>query len=140
NKFLAVKRILPQYSDNKDFIDMFKEEAKIAVNLNHGSVVSIYDFGIERSQFYLVMEYVEGRNLRQVLNELKKRNQQFSIEQVVYMMKEVAAGIDHAHRLIDGTTGKPLNLVHRDMSPQNIMVSYEGEVKVIDFGIAKAET
>ncbi len=140
NKFLAVKRILPQYSDNKDFIDMFKEEAKIAVNLNHGSVVSIYDFGIERSQFYLVMEYVEGRNLRQVLNELKKRNQQFSIEQIVYMMKEVAAGIDHAHRLIDGTTGKPLNLVHRDMSPQNIMVSYEGEVKVIDFGIAKAET
>lgn len=140
NKFLAIKRILPQYSDNRDFIDMFKEEAKIAVNLNHGSVVSIYDFGIERSQFYLVMEYVEGRNLRQVLNELKKKSQQFSIEQVVYMMKEVAAGIDHAHRLIDGTTGKPLNLVHRDMSPQNIMVSYEGEVKVIDFGIAKAET
>ena len=140
NKFLAIKRILPQYSDNKDFIDMFKEEAKIAVNLNHGSVVSIYDFGIERGQFYLVMEYVEGRNLRQVLNELKKRSSQFSIEQVVYMMKEVAAGIDHAHRLIDGTTGKPLNLVHRDMSPQNIMVSFEGEVKVIDFGIAKAET
>lgn len=140
NKFLAIKRILPQYSDNKDFIDMFKEEAKIAVNLNHGSVVSIYDFGIERGQFYLVMEYVEGRNLRQVLNELKKRSQQFSIEQIVYMMKEVAAGIDHAHRLIDGTTGKPLNLVHRDMSPQNIMVSYEGEVKVIDFGIAKAES
>lgn len=140
NKFLAIKRILPQYSDNKDFIDMFKEEAKIAVNLNHGSVVSIYDFGIERGQFYLVMEYVEGRNLRQVLNELKKRSSQFSIEQVVYMMKEVAAGIDHAHRLIDGTTGKPLNLVHRDMSPQNIMVSFEGEVKVIDFGIAKAES
>lgn len=140
NKFLAIKRILPQYSDNKDFIDMFKEEAKIAVNLNHGSVVSIYDFGIERGQFYLVMEYVEGRNLRQVLNELKKKSQQFSIEQIVYMMKEVAAGIDHAHRLIDGTTGKPLNLVHRDMSPQNIMVSYEGEVKVIDFGIAKAES
>jgi serine/threonine-protein kinase len=140
NKFLAIKRILPQYSDNKDFIDMFKEEAKIAVNLNHGSVVSIYDFGIERGQFYLVMEYVEGRNLRQVLNELKKRSQQFSIEQVAYMMKEVAAGLDHAHRLIDGTTGRPLNLVHRDMSPQNVMVSFEGEVKVIDFGIAKAES
>ena len=140
NKFLAVKRILPQYSDNKDFIDMFKEEAKIAVNLNHGSVVSIYEFGIERGQFYLVMEYVEGRNLRQILNELKKKSLQFSIEQIVYMVKEVAAGLDHAHRLIDGTTGKPLNLVHRDMSPQNVMVSFEGEVKVIDFGIAKAET
>lgn len=140
NKFVAIKRILPQYSDHQEFIDMFKEEAKIAVNLNHGNVVSIYDFGVERSQFFLVMEYVEGRNLRQVLNELKKTNTQFVIEQIVYMMKEVAAGLDHAHRCIDGTTGKPLNIVHRDMSPQNIMVSFEGEVKIIDFGIAKAET
>lgn len=140
NKFVAIKRILPQYSDHQDFIEMFKEEAKIAVNLNHGNVVSIYDFGVERSQFYLVMEYVEGRNLRQVLNELKKSNTTFVVEQIVYMMKEVAAGLDHAHRCIDGTTGKPLNIVHRDMSPQNIMISFEGEVKIIDFGIAKAET
>lgn len=140
NKFVAIKRILPQYSDHQDFIEMFKEEAKIAVNLNHGNVVSIYDFGVEKAQFFLVMEYVEGRNLRQILNELKKTNTQFTIEQIVYMMKEVAAGLDHAHRCIDGTTGKPLNIVHRDMSPQNIMVSYEGEVKIIDFGIAKAET
>ncbi|AHZ83536.1 protein kinase [Bdellovibrio bacteriovorus] len=140
NKFVAIKRILPQYSDHQDFIEMFKEEAKIAVNLNHGNVVSIYDFGVERAQFFLVMEYVEGRNLRQILNELKKTNTQFTIEQIVYMIKEVAAGLDHAHRCIDGTTGKPLNIVHRDMSPQNIMVSFEGEVKIIDFGIAKAET
>ncbi len=140
NKFLAVKRILPQFSDNQDYIEMFKKEAMIAVNLNHGSVVSIYEFGIERGQFYLVMEYVEGRNLRQILNELKKKSLQFSIEQIVYMIKEVAAGLDHAHRLIDGTTGRPLNLVHRDMSPQNVMVGFEGEVKVIDFGIAKAES
>lgn len=140
NKFVAIKRILPQYSDHQDFIEMFKEEAKIAVNLNHGNVVSIYDFGVERAQFFLVMEYVEGRNLRQILNELKKTNTQFTIEQIVYMIKEVAAGLDHAHRCLDGTTGKPLNIVHRDMSPQNIMVSFEGEVKIIDFGIAKAET
>lgn len=140
NKFVAIKRILPQYSDHQEFIEMFKEEAKIAVNLNHGNVVSIYDFGVERNQFFLVMEYVEGRNLRQILNELKKSNTQFVIEQIVYMMKEVAAGLDHAHRCIDGTTGKPLNIVHRDMSPQNIMVSFEGEVKIIDFGIAKSET
>lgn len=140
NKFVAIKRILPQYSDHQEFIEMFKEEAKIAVNLNHGNVVSIYDFGVERSQFFLVMEYVEGKNLRQILNELKKSNTQFVTEQIVYMMKEVAAGLDHAHRCIDGATGKPLNIVHRDMSPQNIMVSFEGEVKIIDFGIAKAET
>ena len=140
NKFVAIKRILPQYSDHQEFIEMFKEEAKIAVNLNHGNVVSIYDFGVEKNQFFLVMEFVEGRNLRQILNELKKTTTSFTIEQIVYMMKEVAAGLDHAHRCIDGTTGRPLNIVHRDMSPQNIMVSFEGEVKIIDFGIAKAET
>ena len=140
SKFLAIKRILPQFSDNEEFIDMFKEEAKIAVNLNHGNVVSIYDFGVEKGQFFLVMEYVEGRNLRQIINELKKKTVHFSIEQIVYMIKEVAAGLDHAHRCIDGSTGKPLNITHRDMSPQNIMVSFEGEVKIIDFGIAKAET
>ncbi len=140
SKFLAIKRILPQYSENQEFIEMFKEEAKIAVNLNHSNVTSIYDFGVERSQFFLVMEYVEGRNLRQTINELKKSNIQITIENAVYVAKETAAGLDHAHRCIDGTTGRPLNITHRDMSPQNVMVSFEGEVKVIDFGIAKAET
>ena len=139
-KFIAVKRILPQYSDNAEFIDMFKEEAKIAVNLNHSNVVSIFDFGVEKSQFFLVMEYVEGQNLRQITNHLKKENKYFSIDQIVYIIKEVAAGIDHAHRCLDGTTGKPLNITHRDMSPQNVMVSFEGEIKVVDFGIAKAES
>ncbi len=138
SKFLAIKRILPQFSDRTDYVEMFKDEAKIAINLNHSNVVSIYDFGIEKKQFFIVMEYLEGRNLRQVINELKKLGLQFTIEQIVYMIKEVAAGLDHAHRCIDGTTGKPLNIIHRDMSPQNIMVSYEGEIKVIDFGIAKA--
>lgn len=139
SKFVAVKRILPQYSDNAEFIDMFKEEAKVAINLNHSNVVSIYDFGIEKGQFFLVMEYVEGRNLRQILNELKKANKSINIEQAVYIVKEAAAGLDHAHRCTDSKSGKPLNITHRDMSPQNIMISFEGESKVIDFGIAKAE-
>lgn len=140
NKFVAIKRILPQYSSNDDFVEMFKEEAKVAINLNHGNIVSIYDFGIEKRQFYLVMEFVEGRNLRQIINELKKANKSFSLDQAVYMVKEAAAGLDHAHRCVDAHSGKPLNITHRDMSPQNIMMSFEGEVKVIDFGIAKAET
>ena len=139
-KFVAMKRILPQFSENPDFIEMFKAEAKIAVNLSHGNIVSIHEFGTERNQFFLVMEYVEGRNLRQILNKMKKGGQNFPIEQVLYIIKEVAAGLDHAHRCIDGTTGRPLNIIHRDMSPQNVMVSFEGEVKVVDFGIAKAET
>lgn len=140
NKFFAIKRILPQFSNNEDFVSMFKEEAKVCINLNHSNVVSIFDFGIENSQFFLVMDYVEGRNLRQIINELKKSNRSFSIDQALYLVKEAAAGLDHAHRCVDATTGKPLNITHRDMSPQNVMVSFEGEIKVIDFGIAKAET
>jgi eukaryotic-like serine/threonine-protein kinase len=139
NKFVAIKRILPQFSNNPEFISMFKEEAKVAINLSHSNIVSIYDFGIEQDQFYIVMEYVEGRNLRQIINEMKKSNKTFSLDQAVYMIKEAAAGLNHAHRCTDSQSGKPLNITHRDMSPQNIMVSFEGETKVIDFGIAKAE-
>jgi serine/threonine protein kinase len=139
-KFVAIKRILPQFYDTQEFIDMFRDEAKIAINLSHSNVVSIYEFGVEKDQFYLVMDYVEGRNLRQILNKMKKSNSTFSIDQIIYICKEVAGGLDHAHRCHDGTTGKPLNITHRDMSPQNIMISYEGEVKIVDFGIAKAES
>jgi serine/threonine protein kinase len=140
SKFFAIKRILPQFSEQIEFIDMFKDEAKIAVNLSHANIVSIYEFGVEKSQFYLAMDYVEGRNLRQILNKMKKSGVTFSIEQVIFIIKETAAGLDAAHRCIDAQTGKPLNIIHRDMSPQNVMVSFEGEVKVVDFGIAKAET
>lgn len=139
-KFFAIKRILPQYADSPEFIDMFKDEAKIAINLNHSNIVSIHEFGVEKGQFFLVMDYVEGRNLRQILNKMKKTGLQFSIDQIVFIIKEVAGGLDHAHRCIDGTTGKPLNITHRDMSPQNVMVSFEGETKIVDFGIAKAES
>ena len=140
SKFIAIKRILPQFTEQTEFIDMFKDEAKIAVNLSHANIVSIHEFGIEKSAFYLAMDYIEGRNLRQILNKMKKADLALSIEQVLYIIKEVAAGLDHAHRCIDAQTGKPLNIIHRDMSPQNVMISFEGEVKIVDFGIAKAET
>ncbi|MEO0334911.1 MAG: serine/threonine-protein kinase, partial [Pseudomonadota bacterium] len=139
-KFLAIKRILPQFADTEEFIDMFKDEAKIAINLNHSNIVGIHEFGVEKSQFFIVMDYVEGRNMRQILNKMKKNASKFSIDQIVYMIKEIAAGLDNAHRCLDGTTGKPLNITHRDMSPQNVMVSFEGEIKIVDFGIAKAES
>ncbi len=139
-KFFAIKRILPQFAESPEFIDMFKDEAKIAINLNHSNIVSIHEFGVQNNQFYIVMDFVEGKNLRQILNKLKKVNQKFTVDQIVYICKEVAAGLDHAHRCLDGTTGKPLNITHRDMSPQNIMTSFEGEVKIVDFGIAKAES
>lgn len=141
SKFSAIKRILPQYSGNSEFINMFKDEAKINVNLSHSNIVPIYEFGVENGQFYILMEYVNGKNLRQILTRMQKEaNIYFSIDQIVNIVKDVAAGLDHAHRCLDGTTGKPLNIIHRDMSPQNIMISFEGEVKVVDFGIAKAES
>lgn len=139
-KFVAMKRILPQLSKDTNYIDMFKTEAKVVMNLNHSNVVQIYEFGVEKEQFYLVMEYVEGQNLRQALNQLKKSGKHFSIDQIVYLIKESASGLDHAHRCIDSTTGKLLNIIHRDISPQNIMISFEGEVKIVDFGIAKSES
>ncbi len=139
-KFFAIKRILPQFADSPEFIDMFKEEAKIAINISHSNIVSIHEFGVEKGQFFLVMDYVEGRNLRQILNKMKKTGLQFSFEQVVYMIKEISAGLDHAHRCVDASTGKQLHITHRDISPQNLMVSFDGEVKIVDFGIAKAET
>ena len=139
NKFLAIKRILPQFADNRDFLEMFKEEAKIAVNLSHNNVVSIIDFKASKNQLYLVMEYLQGQNLRQVLQQKKKKGLSLSLDFIIYLIREVAAGLDYAHRCVDKGTGKPLNIIHRDMSPQNVMISYDGEVKIVDFGIAKAE-
>jgi eukaryotic-like serine/threonine-protein kinase len=138
-KFVAIKKILPQFSDNPEFIQMFRDEAAIAMNLSHSNIVSIYEFGQEKHQLFLVLDYVEGRNLRQILNKMKPGSGTFSVDQIIYMVKEVASGLDHAHRSLNSATGKPLNITHRDMSPQNIMISFEGEVKIIDFGIAKAE-
>lgn len=140
SKFIAIKRILPQFSEQQEFKDMFKEEAKIAVNLQHSNIVSIHEFGEENAQLYIAMDYVEGRNLRQFLSKLNKNEKILTTEQIIYIVKEVALGLDHAHRCIDTHTGKPLNIIHRDMSPQNIMINFEGEVKIVDFGIAKAES
>jgi serine/threonine protein kinase len=140
SKFIAIKRILPQHSEQTEFIEMFKREAKIAVNLSHANIVSIHEFGMEQNQFFIAMDFVEGKNLRQILTKMKKSGVNFSVEQVLFVIKEVAAGLDHAHRCIDANTGKPLNIIHRDISPQNVMVSFEGEVKVVDFGIAKEDS
>lgn len=139
-KILAIKRILPQYTSNSEFIEMFKTEAKIAINLTQANIAQIYEFGEDKSQFYLVMEYIDGRNLRQVLSRCSKLQKALTIEQCVFVIAQIANGLDYAHRCLDKNTGGPLNIIHRDMSPQNIMLSFEGEVKIVDFGIAKAES
>ncbi len=139
-KFVAIKRILPQYSQQEEFIDMFKHEAAIAINLSHSNIVSIFDFGLEKKQFYIVMDFIPGRNLRQILNHIRKTEVTLSIEHAIFIIREIAAGLDYAHRAMDSKTGKPLNIIHRDISPQNVMISFEGEVRIVDFGIAKAES
>jgi eukaryotic-like serine/threonine-protein kinase len=139
-KFVAIKRILPQFSEQVEFVDMFKDEASIAINLQHSNIVTITEFGMEKNQFFIVMDFVNGRNLKQILNKVKTANTGLGIEHIVYVAKEIAAGLDHAHRCLNPATAKPLNIIHRDMSPHNVMLSFDGEIKVVDFGIAKAET
>lgn len=139
-KFVAIKRILPQFCENPEFIDMFKAEAEISISLQHRNIVSVYEVGEVEKQLFLVMDYIEGRNLRQVLHKVKKSEQELPIEHAVFMIREAAAGLEYAHQSLNPKTGKSLNIVHRDISPQNIMVSFEGEIKLVDFGISKAST
>lgn len=136
-KKIIIKRILPRFSENREFIDMLIKEAKTAVLLHHQNIVQIYDLGKVRDTYFISMEYIRGKDLRTVLNRLKSQGQLMPRELAVYIAREICKGLDYAHNITD-QHGQPLNLVHRDISPPNILLSLEGEVKIIDFGIAKA--
>ena len=136
---VAVKKILPQLSGNKRFVDMLKDEAKITVSLTHPNIVQVYELGVAGEDYFLVMEYVQGRPLNQVMQRVDEESVGgLPIAHAVYVMQEVAKGLDHAHRQTDGR-GANRNIVHRDVSPQNVLIAYAGDVKLIDFGIARAE-
>ncbi|MCB0405519.1 MAG: serine/threonine protein kinase [Bdellovibrionales bacterium] len=137
-KQLAIKRIIPSYAENDEFRRMFEYEARLSSLLNHANIVHVYDFVKSGDTYLLALEFVDGKNLRQVVNKAKKANFALPIEFGVYVINEVCKGLDYAHNLKDGYQGKHLNVIHRDMSPQNIMISYDGAVKIVDFGIAKA--
>jgi len=136
-KLLAIKRILPQFSENEEFIAMFTDEAKIAAKLNHRNIVQIYDFGSQQGSHYIAMEYIFGKDLRSILKKSKERGDQLPLAQCAYIITEAAKGLEYAHTLRDHF-GNHLQIIHRDISPQNILISYEGEVTLADFGIAKA--
>ncbi len=136
-KLLAIKRILPQFSENEEFISMFIDEAKLAAQLNHRNVVQIYDFGTQESSYYIAMEYVFGKDLRTILKKSREKQKRLPLTQCAYIIKEAARGLEYAHNIKDHY-GNPLDIIHRDVSPQNIFISYEGDVKIADFGIAKA--
>jgi serine/threonine protein kinase len=136
-KLLAIKRIHPQFSENEEFIAMFIDEAKLAAKLNHRNIVQIYDFGNQQDSYYIAMEYIFGKDLRSILKKSKERGEHFPLAQCAYIITEAAKGLEYAHTLKDHF-GKSLQIIHRDISPQNILISYEGEVMLADFGIAKA--
>ena len=135
-KVVVIKRILPHFCEDEGFVTMFKDEARVAAHLAHANVVQVFDFDEVDDLFYIAMEYVEGHDLKKVLDVGAKHAKPLSIAQAVYVMMEASQGLHYAHtRVVDG---QPLNIIHRDVSPHNVMVSYNGEVKIMDFGIAKA--
>ncbi|MBX7149103.1 protein kinase [bacterium] len=136
-KLLAIKKILPNYSADKEFIAMLTDEAKLVVKLSHTNIVQIYDLGKVGDDYYISMEYIDGVNLREVINRSKELNQSIPLPLALFMASEIASGLDYAHSKRDDH-GQPLEIVHRDISPQNILISFEGETKIVDFGIAKA--
>ncbi len=137
-KIVAIKKILPHLADNDEFITMFADEAKLAAQLNHPNIVHIFDLGkIEAGGYFIAMEYVDGRDLRSLLQSAREFDTPLPVPLAVYVASKIAAALDYAHRRRDGE-GRELNVVHRDVSPPNILISYEGDIKLCDFGIAKA--
>ncbi|MDO8461229.1 MAG: serine/threonine-protein kinase [Deltaproteobacteria bacterium] len=136
-KLLAIKRILPHCAADKEFINMLVDEAKLTVLLSHANIVQVYDLGKVGDDYFISMEYINGTNMRELMLRSIKSEEKMSEDTAVYIISEVCKGLDYAHRKADNE-GNPLSIVHRDISPQNILISYEGEVKIVDFGIAKA--
>ena len=136
-KLLAIKRLHPRYSEDDDFVRMLVDEAKIAVELNHQNICQIFDLGRCNDQVYIAMEYLDGRDLYQLLKRQAELGRLMPIEVAVFIATEICTGLDYAHRK-KTSSGADLNIIHRDISPQNIIVTWEGEVKIVDFGIAKA--
>ena len=136
-KTVAIKRILPHLTDSGDFVTMFIDEAKLAAQLNHPNIAHIYDLGKLGEHYYIAMEYVEGQNLRAILNAARDKAMPLPVGLGLLVGARLASALDYAHRKRDFDQ-RELGLVHRDVSPQNVLISFEGDIKLCDFGIAKA--
>ncbi|MBK8011793.1 MAG: protein kinase [Deltaproteobacteria bacterium] len=137
NRFVVIKKILSHLSEQATFVRMFLDEARTSAQLNHPNIVQIYDLGQEGESYYIAMEFIAGENLAAIAWRGMKRGRPFSPAFAARTIADASKALHYAHHL-RGTDGRALEIVHRDISPQNILVTYEGEVKVVDFGIAKA--
>lgn len=140
DRVIVIKKVIANLSQNQEFVQMFEEEIKITVGLTHPNIIQIYDYGKHDDQLFMAMEYVEGKNLRQFVKRLADMKSMFSIDMSCYIISQVCHSLAYAHAYKDRMSGKPLGIVHRDISPQNVMISYDGAVKLFDFGIAKAKS
>jgi len=134
---VAVKRILPHLAGNREFIRMFTREARLAALLQHPNVVQIFDYGNIDNAYFIAMEYIDGKNLGQILSTLKHG---LPFDEAVFIISQICKGLDYSHTKKDESTGEAFHIVHRDISPQNLLISYQGEVKISDFGISKARS
>lgn len=137
SKTVVLKRILPSFAENPAFTTMFLAEARLAAGLDHPNIAHVFDFGEADGSYYFAMEYVRGQDLRQIVRAARKAERAIPLATVIHIITGVLAGLHHAHEHRD-VEGRPLEVVHRDVSPANALVTYEGFVKVVDFGIAKA--
>src|SRR3989338_5707931 len=136
-RLVVIKRILPHISSNKDYISMLVDEAKMASQFSHGNIAQIYDFGRVDDDYFIVMEYVDGKTLGEIFKAFQSRPEAIPIDILVYVVMQVCQGLEYMHSRKD-PQGKSLGIVHRDISPQNVIVSHSSDVKIIDFGVAKA--
>jgi eukaryotic-like serine/threonine-protein kinase len=136
-KYVALKMIHPNFAEDEQFIQMLVDEAKIAVQLTHGNIAQTFDLGRVGETYYITMEFVDGADLYKILRRGSEQDVEMPLDVCAFIGKEIASALDHAHRKKDHI-GKPLGIVHRDVSPQNVLISYAGEIKLVDFGIAKA--
>ncbi|WP_395854096.1 protein kinase [Cystobacter fuscus] len=137
DKSVAVKRILPSMARDREFVELFLREARLTVCLQHPNVVQVLDLGALEGQYYMVMEWVEGENLRALQRGAAARGLLLGLREVCFIVQQLAEGLAYAHGRVDAA-GRPLHIIHRDVNPSNVLVSSRGEVKLADFGIAKA--
>ncbi len=136
-RILAIKKILPTMAEDEEFIAMFIDEARIAAELSHAGIVQIFELGKFEDDFYIAMEFVHGKDLRFIQERLVRENRNIDIHLAAHVAFKICEALDYAHTKRD-PTGRPLGIIHRDISPQNVILSFDGEVKICDFGIAKA--